>query len=187
MARPRDPELDQRVLDALRTISERDGPSAVSITAVAEESGVSRSAIYRRWPNLAALRFEAQTQRSSEGGYPDLGSLRDELVDMVERLIASMVDGDRNLTAEQLGQMIREPAFSASVFESRWAPDLDAMYEVWARGLARGEARPDIDGRALMEDLVASCIFQVMLAHRTPDHDRCVELVDRVLGGVARD
>ena len=183
MARPRDPELDQRVLDALRTISARDGANAVTITAVAEASGVSRSAIYRRWPSLASLRFEAQTQRSSEGGFPDLGSLRTELIDMVERLADSMVTGDRALTAEQLGQMIRERTFAESVFESRWDPDLDGMYEVWQRGLDRGEARADIDGRALMEDLVASCIFQVMLSHREMDRARCAALVDRVLGG----
>ncbi|MEM7140752.1 MAG: TetR/AcrR family transcriptional regulator C-terminal ligand-binding domain-containing protein [Actinomycetota bacterium] len=185
MARPRDPDLDDRVLRALRTLGDRMPAGEITMTAVAKESGVSRSAIYRRWPNIATLRFEAQTSRSVESGFPDLGSVRAELVDMVERLVYSMVTGDRELTAEQLGQMIRSDAFSASVWENRWTPDLDAMFEVWERSLARGEVRADIDGRAFMEDLVASCIFQVMLSHRDVDREACERLVDRVLGGVA--
>ena len=146
MARPRDPELDQKILDTFRMLAERDGLANVTISAIAKESGVSRPAIYRRWPSHAALMFEAQTSRSVEGGFHDGGSFRLELVDAVERLVESMVTGDRTLTAHQLGQMIQSADFSTQVWTNRWGPDIDAMFVMWERALARGEGtRPRCD------------------------------------------
>lgn len=178
--------LDERILTTFRDLSERIGVANVTISAVAAESGVSRNAIYRRWPSRAALMFEAQTSRSVEGGFPDHGSLRADLVDAVIRLVDSMVEGDRVLTAAQLGQMIQDRSFADEVWENRWGPDRDAMYGMWGRAIERGEVDPAIDGRAVMEDLVATTIFQVMLSHRTFEGDVLEAFVDRVLDGVTR-
>lgn len=184
MARPRDPDLDRRIIDTVRTIAGRDGPSAVTISAVAEESGVSRPAIYRRWANRAALMFEAQTSRSVDGGFPDLGDVRTELVDAMVRLVDSMADGDRELTGSMLGEMIRSEHFAGEVWANRWGPDTDDMYDVWSRAVERGDVRSDVDGMKVMDDLVATCIYQVMLLHRSFDRDAVEAHVDRLLQGV---
>ncbi len=168
----------------MRTIAEQRGPAAVTVSAVAERAGVSRPAIYRRWSNRAALLFEAQTSRSVDGGFPDLGAVRDELIDAVERLVASMVDGDRRLTSSMLGSMIADRRFAEEVWDNRWGPDTDDMMALWERAVARGELRTGLDGRAVMDDLVATCIYQVMLLHRPFGHDEIEAFVDRVLGGI---
>lgn len=186
VARPRDPDLDRRILASFRELADRDGPGSVSVTAVAERSGVSRPTIYRRWSSIAALRFEAQTSRSVEGGFADHGSLRDELIDAVHRLVESMVTADRALTAAMLAQMIVDADFSAEVWSHRWGPDTEAMEVMWQRAAERGEVRPDVDGRAVMDELVAVCIYQVMLSHRSFDADAVEALVDRILRGVLR-
>lgn len=164
---------------------ERDGPTNVTISGLAKESGVSRPSIYRRWSSLTALMFEAQTSRSVDGGFPDQGSFRSEMVDAVERLVDSMVTGDRSLTADQLGQMIQRREFSDEVWANRWGPDIDAMYVMWERAIERGEVDASVDGRAVMEDLVAHCIFQVMLSHRDVDTAATERLVDRLVAGLA--
>jgi len=164
---------------------DRDGLANVTISAIARESGVSRPSIYRRWPSHAALIFEAQTSRSVEGGFPDQGSLRAEMIDAGDRLVESMVTGDRTLTAHHLGQMIQSRDFSEEVWANRWGPDIDAMYVMWERAIERKEANAAIDGRAVMEDLVATCIFQVMLLHRDVDTTIIETLVDRLISGLA--
>ncbi|WP_018296778.1 TetR/AcrR family transcriptional regulator [Corynebacterium lubricantis] len=51
--RPRQEGLDERILDAtLRLI---DNDQQVTVNAVVSESGVSRAAVYRRWPSMTDL------------------------------------------------------------------------------------------------------------------------------------
>lgn len=187
VSRPRDPDLDRRIIEAFRSLAERDGVANVTISAVAQEASVSRPAIYRRWPSIIALRFEAQTIRSSEGGFSDLGSLRDELIDATDRLVMSMVDGDRSLTGSMLGQMIESKGFADEVWKNRWGPDSDAMFAMWDRAVERGEVKSSVDGRALMDQLVSMCIYQVMLLHRDFDHGAVIRFVDTLLDGALAD
>jgi AcrR family transcriptional regulator len=57
--RPRDPRVDAAILDAtLRELADT-GYARLSIDAVARRAGVSRPAIYRRWPSKAQLVHEA--------------------------------------------------------------------------------------------------------------------------------
>ena len=53
--RPRDASLDARVVGAARVLLRQGGLDALSISEVALRSGVSRPAIYRRFPDRTAL------------------------------------------------------------------------------------------------------------------------------------
>jgi len=107
------------------------------------------------------------------------------MIDAVARLVESMVTGDRTLTAHHLGQMIQSRDFSDEVWTNRWGPDIDTMYVLWERAIERKEVDPAIDGRAVMEDLVATCIFQVMLSRSDVDTNAIEALIDRLISGLA--
>nr|WP_246597797.1 helix-turn-helix domain-containing protein [Nocardia tengchongensis] len=62
----RDPAVDTAVLDAARALLVEQGYTATSIDAIAARAGVSRPAIYRRWPSKAHLIAQAV--------FPDVGS-----------------------------------------------------------------------------------------------------------------
>jgi len=51
--RPRDEEIDGQIIEA--TLALIDAEEEVTVTRIVERSGVSRAAIYRRWPALTAL------------------------------------------------------------------------------------------------------------------------------------
>jgi len=53
--RPRDAQIDQRVLSAARELLADRGLRAMSLDAVAERAGVARSTIYRRWASSDEL------------------------------------------------------------------------------------------------------------------------------------
>jgi len=53
--RPRDVEIDARVLEVARRHLARHGYEALSIATVAQEAGTTRQAVYRRWPTKADL------------------------------------------------------------------------------------------------------------------------------------
>lgn len=53
--RARDPGIDARVLAAASRHLSAHGYEAMSLTAVADEAGTTRQALYRRWPTKASL------------------------------------------------------------------------------------------------------------------------------------
>ena len=154
------------------------------MSAVAVEAGVHRAALYRRWPTLAALRFELQTSASVPPDLPDQGSIRDDLVAAVTFLVESMSADDPELTADQIATMIRDRPFAEEVWRRRWRPDRAAVLPIWERAVARGEVRDDVDGATVLDDLVAVCLFRVHLAHDPPDAAAIASIVDRLLDGV---
>ncbi len=79
LGRPRDPSIDERVLEiACRQLAEH-GYGGLSLTAVADEAGTTRPALYRRWPGKAELATAAiaalsaaHTREATDDPYADL-------------------------------------------------------------------------------------------------------------------
>lgn len=184
MARPRDPVLDARILRAARDLIAEVGVGGVTMAAVAERAGVSRPTVYRRWPTRAVLVFAAETNASVEFGHLEEGSFRERLRTALGHLVAVMWSSDRAFMSEQFARMIVDPEFAAEVWSQRWGPDREQVYALWEEGIAAGDVDPTVDGRAVLDDLVAICLFHVFLGHRRPDADEIDALVERVLGGV---
>lgn len=59
VGRPRDPAIDDAVLDETIRQLARDGFAGLSLASVAAAAGTSRPAIYRRWPSKEALVVDA--------------------------------------------------------------------------------------------------------------------------------
>jgi AcrR family transcriptional regulator len=186
VARPRDRSLDEAILTAARDIAHADGPAAVTIVAVAERAGVARPTVYRRWASRAALLFELELSETVPPELPDLGSLHAELGAAMRHLVDQVAAGDRQIDANQLGEIVRDRAFAEGVWRRRWIPDRNVVLTIWQRAVDRGEVDPAIDGTEVIEDIVAAAVFRVLLWHRT-DHDWIEPYLDRLLDGVRVD
>lgn len=57
--RPRDRHADAKILKATMCLLEQHGFRAVTLEGIAEEAGVARTTVYRRWPNKAAVVMDA--------------------------------------------------------------------------------------------------------------------------------
>src|SRR5215217_2591056 len=57
--RPRDPRIDRAVLSATSELLEAEGYGRLTIGAIAERAGTTKTAIYRRWATKAHLVHEA--------------------------------------------------------------------------------------------------------------------------------
>ncbi|CRH12004.1 TetR family transcriptional regulator [Mycobacterium tuberculosis] len=57
--RPRDPRIDSAILSATAELLVQIGYSNLSLAAVAERAGTTKSALYRRWSSKAELVHEA--------------------------------------------------------------------------------------------------------------------------------
>ncbi len=65
--RPRDPDIDDRILRVTRHHLATNGYDAMSLVAIAEEAGTTRQALYRRWPSKADLATAAIAAMARDG------------------------------------------------------------------------------------------------------------------------
>src|SRR6267142_6736133 len=78
--RPRDQHAAAKILKAAMCLLKQHGFRAVTLEAIAEEAGVARTTVYRRWPNKAAVVMDAfLAEVGPEIGFPKLPSALESL------------------------------------------------------------------------------------------------------------
>jgi AcrR family transcriptional regulator len=162
--RPRSEVAHQAILEAARELLIEQGFTRLRLEHVAARAGVGKATIYRRWPSKEALALELLMELASPLiAVPDLGDTRREL----EVIVGSVI---RAITVTEFGPVIRallsqiagNPAlgdpFRATVVQSR----RDSVEHVMARGVARGDLRPDADVDVATELLVGPVYFRLV-------------------------
>lgn len=181
--RPRDPSCDRAILDATVELVSDHGYEGTSLDAIAARAGVSKPTIYRRWPGgkeeliVAAVR----ERREAVASPVDTGSLRGDLVQVVEQMIGGMHEHAH--LAAGLAQRLRESAELAVVFrEHVVAEDRARFAEIVDRAVSRGELRRAPGSAALLADVVPALVhFRGLLSGDTLDAAFAARFVDSVL------
>ena len=186
--RPRDTELQERVLVAVNELI--DEAATITVSAVVERSGVSRAAIYRRWETLdkltaAALDVGRMVVRPPEGlpvrealkyGFPTPGKGRvgafpeDRLR---QRLLLALADID-----------LQREYWRGHVSQRR-VP----LLELLERGREQGEIRADADLEAALDLLSGVFYYQVVVRGESlanPETlERCNAAMDIIWSGIS--
>jgi AcrR family transcriptional regulator len=184
--RPRSDRAHRAILDATQELLVENGFSRLRLEHVAARAGVGKATIYRRWPTREALVLELLMELASPHiEIEDVGDTRAEL-------LAATTHAMRALTETPFGPVIRallshiacNPAlgdpFRAAVVQGR----RDAVAQVMARGIARGDLRPDAEADVATELLVGPVYFRLMFGGElTPEFADCV--VDAVSRGLS--
>lgn len=151
MARPLDPDVDRAIAAAALSLLTERGFARMSMEAVATAARVGKPAIYRRFPDKAALVASVIAAQLPALEPPDLGDTRAELWQAVKQVFpadgAAYVGLIGGLIAEQQRHPELIEAFRRSVLHPRRATGR-ALIE---RGQARGELRRDIDPEAALD------------------------------------
>ncbi|HXF51563.1 MAG TPA: TetR-like C-terminal domain-containing protein [Dehalococcoidia bacterium] len=182
--RPRDPELDRRILAAALVALARRGYAGVSVEAVAAAAGVGKTTIYRRYAGKDDLIAAALEALASAVELPDTGSTRTDLMEYLERLHDTVLKGPGI------------PAFAALLVEGRRNRRLlNLLHErlvgrrrelfrlALRRGIERGEIRPEADVDAAA-DAVFGAFFARHLIGLPVTRAWMRSLVDTVWGGL---
>jgi AcrR family transcriptional regulator len=84
LGRPRDPDVDGAALAAAARLMVDDGYATMTMERIAERAGVSKAALYRRWPNKLALVVDAIDAFTRDSiVVPDTGSLRGDMISLL--------------------------------------------------------------------------------------------------------
>ncbi|MEU8135239.1 TetR/AcrR family transcriptional regulator [Streptodolium elevatio] len=185
--RPRSATVERAILDTtLRLIGEQGSVGALSIEAVAQQAGVGKATIYRRWPNKEALVIAAV--EAAEEPIPELvgENVRDDLVRLLEAMRANLV-GRRGegLVAMVLTEVHQHPELYRRYHEMVIERRREAMRVVLRRGIETGELRADLSVE-LMRDLLAAPMLIRKLVHETEvPQELPAQVVDTVLRGIS--
>jgi AcrR family transcriptional regulator len=173
---PRVARTREAVLDAVRTLVQRDGVEAVTHQRVAVEAGIGRATVYRHWPDRTHLLLDALAEPDDPESWTGSGDLVVDLTRELGRL-------QRILTGSPF-----VPELAALLGRSEWEPALRELEgQLLAHGTAglrrslqqaidRDELPADLDVDAALARLAGPLFYRRMLAHR-PVEDRLVDEV----------
>ena len=160
--RPRDPETDRLILQStLKLLAER-GFAGLSIEGVAAKSGVAKTTIYRRYSTKIDLVVSAMVGMLRVDETPDTGSLKGDLVWMMNRpqAIELLVGQGSTLLGSLLAEKVRNPELLEVVRQRLVGPRMAQLNRVFEMAERRGEIREGVDYR-----LVGHMLFGGVLAH----------------------
>jgi AcrR family transcriptional regulator len=181
--RPRDPELEGRLLLAAWELLKSDGYDALSMTKVAARADAHRTDVYRRWSTKAQLVTDVLAEHLPPVVEVDTGSLagdvRAYIGDLATSWSSDWVDGLMGLT----GDLRNDPDA-----ELAWRNLASKRGAVMRRSLQRAVDRGELPG--LPDLVVAGDLFEGPLMHRrmigrqplTPDYlDAVADVAVRIL------
>lgn len=146
--RRRGAALEQAILRAAADELRDAGYAGLTMDRVATRAGTNKNAIYRRWPNRAALGIAAYGQLAGAGlPLPDTGELRGDVLELLRR-------GDRHWSSPNgdilrgiLGGLLSSAGDDPELLAQLREQVVDAGSGVWltilGRAVARGEVRPE--------------------------------------------
>lgn len=186
--RPRDPEIDTRVLTVAREHLATRGYEAMSLAAVAAEAGTTRQAVYRRWPTKADLATAAIAAMSRAA---ERTPTEDPYADLVRELSAYAAGVGRPGGVSMVGTMLvdaTDPQLVALYRERVVLPRRAQLRAILERAQDAGLLAADADVEAVLPMLTGAWYASALAGIRPGDDwpARAAALAWRALGGAAR-
>lgn len=155
--RPRDPEVAAAAMEAAVSLLLEDGFSALTMERISERAGVSKAALYRRWPNKIALLVDVAADYAKASlQVPDTGTVAGDIVEIMGAFLRK-----RRRDAQVIEAMMAAAANSPDLAR-RWRQTFSATFKpafrtIIERGVARGELPADTDTE-LLADLAPALV-----------------------------
>ena len=182
--RPRSDQAHRAILDATCELIVESGFANLRLEHVAARAGVGKATIYRRWASKEDLALELLLELAAPHlAVVETGDTREELVAAVRNVVRALTETPFGpVMRALLSQIAINPAlgdpFRATVVQAR----RDEIAGVIARGVARGDLRPDADAILATELLVGPAYFRLMFGGEIGE-ELADEVVDTVLRG----
>lgn len=180
--RPRDRQKEAAILATVMDVVAEAGFDALSFEEVARRTGCSKATLYRRWDTRQAMLVAAIRATAGSAATPspvDTGSLRGDLLALLERLEASMSIGGRvSLLLLQAG--IEDPDLCHDIENAAGPTGARLPENVMRAAIARGELPEHADPFAY-EEVAGAALLVRKLNGLTTDAAYRELLVDGVL------
>ncbi len=185
--RPRDPRIDAAILSATAELLAEIGYSNLTLAAVADRAGTTKTALYRRWSSKAELVHEAAFPVTPTALAAPAGDMAADIRAMVAAtrdVFTSPVV--RAALPGLVADMTADPVLNARVV-SRFAGLFATVRQRLSEAVDRGAVHPDVDPDRLIELIGGATLLRLLLR---PDEQLDATWVDQttaiVVHGVTR-
>ncbi len=187
LGRPRDPKLDQALIDATLRLLADGGYSALTMEAVSAAAGVGKATLYRRWPGKEQLVVDAIATLAEPPDAPAGAGVRDELVALLEairRKSRSSLAG--KIFPRLISASADNPELMRSYRRQVLAPRRLAFAAALQRGIDEGLVRPDVDLDYAIDLLVGPMAYRNLIRNDPrPGPELAGFIVDDILRALA--
>jgi AcrR family transcriptional regulator len=177
--------VDDAILEATLVVLRRRGWSGTTIEEIAEEAGVGKPSIYRRYPSKIELAYHAAA-RERDLSFPgfDTGTAWGDLTALILGTIR-MLNSVWNKVLPAIFAEAAEDEQVGSTLQHYWEWRRGAISGILERGIERREIRPDADPETVLEAVDGPILLRLLVTRRPLDMefaDRLVEHVMRSIG-----
>jgi AcrR family transcriptional regulator len=161
--RPRDPRIDAAILAATTDLLVEIGYANLTMAAVADRAGTTKTALYRRWSSKAELVHEAAFPVAPTA----LMTPEGDIVGDVRAMVAATRDVFTSpVVRAALPGLIADMAADADLnarVMSRFAGLFGVVQERLAHAVARGAVHPDVAPERLIEIVGGATLLRLLL------------------------
>jgi AcrR family transcriptional regulator len=161
--RPRDPRIDAAILEATADLLVEIGYANLTMAAVAEKAGTTKTALYRRWSSKAELVHEAAFPAAPTA----LSAPEGDIAGDVRAMIAATRDVFvtpvvRSALPGLIADMAGDPELNARVL-NRFVGLFDLVRDRLGHAISQGEVHPDVDPVRLIEIVGGATLLRLLL------------------------
>lgn len=157
--------MDAQIIAA--TLEIIDAGQDVTVNRVVSGSGVSRAALYRRWPSLTTLIAAAlDVGRTVPPEYPEGVDLREALIDgfgLGESAALSAAGYSEERFRQRIRLVMSDRALQKAYWESHVSRRRVPLLNALRAGVARGELRADLDVDACFDAIAGTAYYQIVV------------------------
>jgi len=164
--RPRDLAATSLVLQTTLDLLDEEGFAHLTIQKIVQRSGVAKTTIYRRWPNVASIVMDAFLSDMASVSPIPAKETATETVRTSMRLFARTL---RTRRGQLLRALLSRAQYDQDLKEAFWLrwikPRRDAMTEVLRRGVAAGEFRRGLDLGVVIDGFYGPIYYRLMVPY----------------------
>ncbi|WP_214410154.1 TetR/AcrR family transcriptional regulator [Sphaerisporangium fuscum] len=189
--RPRDTQVDERVLRIAAALIFEHGYAGLSIDEVAEQAGVAKTTLYRRWPTKDHLAVAVVARLQADHEITETGGIRTDLVDNLDKVATALnrmraAGGREGPSAGVAGELVAAAARHEDIGKlarEQYAERNALALALIERARVRGELRADVDAEALFDQLAGALYYRVLITGAPVDRAYVERLVSSALEG----
>jgi AcrR family transcriptional regulator len=181
--RPRDQHADTKILEAALRLLEQHGFRAVTLEGIAEEAGVARTTIYRRWANKAAVVMDAFLTQVAPGiAFPEHPVAVERLRLQMQLLARAFRQGPGLLIRALIAEAQFDEELRAAVHHGWIAKRRASAKAIIEDAILAGEVPNDTNADALLDALYGGLYYWLLIDHEVLTEAYVDSLFATVLG-----
>lgn len=181
--RPRDPQVDVRVVEAVMAELAAGPYSRMRMDDVAARAGVAKTTLYRRYPSKLALVRGALSQYLTRFRLLDSPDVEAVLADATQQQVDEFAAGAAGVALSNLCAEATHNPELASVVRQAFNTKRDEFAGLLRRGIATGELRADLDVDLFTDLLLAVFPYRLLVSGEPVPFDLAGRLPRALLEG----